>query len=154
MLAYYKFYRLNVENWADRITGDVANATSLETVFRDHPEFFQITTDGTKSMAALVARRSFTRSYDVDVGTEISKNEAMERRGNEQAWQRISRRPLTPDEVAVLIKTAIDMHDRAVQQRNAGRWWVLLASSGIGLIGGILATLGGVWIAKVLANGS
>ena len=154
VLAYYKFYRLDVEEWAKRITGDKAGAPSLETVFRDHPEFFQMTTAGAESRAALVARRSFTRSYDVDIGEEVSKDEAMSRQNDDKAWQRLSRRPLKPDEVSVLIRTAIDMHDRAVQQRNAGRWWVPLAASGIGLIGGVIGTVAGVWLATTLKNGS
>ena len=30
VLAYYKFYRLDVASWAERITGDRVNAASLE----------------------------------------------------------------------------------------------------------------------------
>ena len=146
VLAYYKFYRLDVTEWAKRITGEEGAAATLETVFRDHPEFFQLTSGDTGLKAALVARRSFTRSYDVDAAAEVAKDEAMARRQNPEAWARLSRRPLTPEETAVLIRTAIDMHSRAIEQRMAGRWWVPLASAGIGFIGGIVSAVVGVLI--------
>ena len=91
-----------------------------------------------------MARRSFTRSYDVDAGKEITREAAMARRDDPAAWDRLSRRPLTPEEAAVLIRTAVDLHNRAVEQRQAARWWVPLASAGIGLLGGVAATLVGI----------
>ncbi|MEO1224520.1 MAG: N-carbamoyl-L-amino acid amidohydrolase [Pseudomonadota bacterium] len=147
VLAYYKFYRLDVAEWAERISGDRSLAEGLGMVFHDHPEFFQLSTGDRGPKAALVARRSFTRSYDVDAGEGISKAEAMKRRDDADAWSRLSRRPLTPDETAVLIRTAIDMHSRAVEQRSAGRWWVPLAGAAIGFAGGIASTALGVLIA-------
>ena len=83
-----------------------------------HPEFqiryFQVTTGANGTKAALVGRRSFTRSYDVDAAKEIPKDEAMARRGDPEAWGRLSRRPLTRVETAVMIRTAFVMHSRAV----------------------------------------
>ena len=149
VLAYYKFYRLNVENWAERITGELKQADTIKTienVFADHPEFFQLTMDGNRTRAALVARRSFTRSYDVDADKELPIEEVMARRGDDKAWSRLSRRPLTPGETAVLIQTATELHNRAVEQGKAGRWWVPLASAGIGFAGGIAATLAGAMV--------
>ena len=141
VLAYYKFYKLDVDKWAERITGNAANVASLKTLFQDHPEFFQQTNGANGAKAALVARRSFTRSYDVDAAKEITKDEAMARRRDPEAWGRLSRRPLTPEEAAVLIGTAVDMHSRAVEQRKAGRWWVPLAIAGVGFVGGIASVL-------------
>lgn len=146
VLAYYKFYRLDVETWAERIADDAADADRLERVFRDHPEFFQVSDGSNGARAALVARRSFTRSYDVDAAIDISTDEAMARRDDPKAWSRLSRRPLTPEETAVLMRTAIAMHSQAVEQRKESRWWVPLATAGIGLIGGIASTAFGVWI--------
>lgn len=137
VLAYYKFYRLDVEKWAERITGEVANAVSLKAVFKDHPEFFQMEA----GKAALVARRSFTRSYDVDAENEIAADEVTACRSDPKKWARLSRRPLKPEETAVLIKTAIDMHSRAIEQRIAGRWWVPLVTAGIGLLGVVIGVL-------------
>lgn len=141
VLAYYEFYNLEVNKWAERITGDAADATSLETMFRDHPEFFQLRTTENGLWASLVARRSFTRSYDVDAKKEIPKNEVIERKNDPEAAKRLTRRPLTPEETAVLIRTAVDLHSRAVEQRKAGRWWVPLASAGIAFVGGVVAVL-------------
>ncbi len=154
VLAYYKFYKLDVDKWAERITGDAANVASLKTVFLDHPEFFQLTNGANGAKAALVARRSFTRSYDVDAAREIPKDEAVVRRLDPEAWGRLSRHPLTPEETAVLIGTAIDMHSRAVEQWKAGRWWVPLAIAGIGLVGGIASTVAGVLIGAAMGGGS
>jgi hypothetical protein len=148
VLAYYKFYRLEIAEWAERITGDGANAGALEEVFRDHPEFFQISAGSNGLKAALVARRSFTRSYDVDVGRDVDKDTVMAVRDDAAARSRFSRRPLTPDETAVLIRTAVDMHSRAVEQRKAGHWWVPLAGAGIGFAGGIASTAFGFLIAS------
>lgn len=146
VLAYYKFYRLEVSEWAERIAGNAGNAAALQEVFADHPEFFQLSEGSAGQKAALVARRSFTRSYDVDAASEIARDEAMARRDDPEAWARLSRRPLTPDETAVLIRTAVDMHSRAVEQRKAGRWWVPLAAAAIGFGGGIASMLLGYWL--------
>ena len=154
VLAYYKFYKLDVDKWAERITGDAADAASLETVFRDHPEFFQLTTDANGAKAALVARRSFTRSYDVDAAREISENEAVVRRLDPEAWGRLSRHPLTPEETAVLIRTATDMHSRALEQQKAGRWWVRPAIAGISFVGAIASAAVGALILATMSGGS
>lgn len=149
VLAYYKFYRLNLEDWAERITGDRSNAGSLKELLFDHPEFFQLSGDEGPQKAALVARRSFTRSYDVDLAREIPKPEVMERRDDAASWSRLSRRPLTPDETAVLIGTAVDMHSRAIEQQQASRWWVPLAGAVLGFLGGLASTVLGFVLATM-----
>ena len=153
VLAAYKFYRLEVAAWAERIAADGADPAALEALFRDHPEFFQLTGAGKDARACLVARRSFTRSYDVDDYVEVTKETAMTRRDDPEAWSRLSRRPLTPEETAVLLRTAIDLHSRAVEQRQAGRWWVPLASAAIGFAGGIASAVAGVLIGLTMGGG-
>lgn len=144
VMSYYKFYKLDVVSWAERISGNAADAAHLESVLLDHPEFFRVTGSEAGAKASLVARRSFPKDYDVDAGREIGREAAMAKREDAEAWGRLSRRPLTPDEMLALIRTAVDLHNRAVEQRKAGYWWIPLATAGLGFLGGLTSAVVGL----------
>ena len=90
-------------------------------------------------------RRQHPKLYDVDEDVEISR--AGYGLLTTEQKQRVSRTPLEPAEVATLIKAAIELHARAIEQERARRWWItpvvsLMSAFGGALVGGLLAGLG------------
>jgi hypothetical protein len=91
-MATYKYYKLDFEGWADRISADRNRADHWQAVFEEHPEFFRL--DGERKKASLVWRRAVPeavqRGYPYPTGaskwnpiehrlfSEISKNWAGE----------------------------------------------------------------------------
>lgn len=134
-LGTYKFYKLNIDAWANRITGSTANADHWRTLFSEHPEFFRLTSEQQK--VSLVWRRQFPRNFDVDADPEISPDHDIA--GNQES--RISRRPLEPGELTELIGVAIRLHDRALEQHKARGWWIPLAAAGLSFIGALIGAL-------------
>lgn len=131
-MATYKFYKLGFEEWADRIVGDTERADHWQHVFDEHPEFFRL--DSKREKASLVVRRQHQKLYDVDQEKKISREEY----NSLASKDRISRTPLTADEISTLINTAIEMHSRAVDQENLRKWWVPLATAGAGFVGAVI----------------
>lgn len=52
VMGTYKYYKLDFEGWADRISGDSNQAEYWEKVFEEHPEFFRL--DSKRKKASLV----------------------------------------------------------------------------------------------------
>ena len=138
-LGTYKFYKLDFSKWSDRISGSEKNATHWKSVFIEHPEFFRLSAEGDK--ASLVWRRQFPKTYDVDQQRDIPIPEGNKHHEN---IDRLSRRPLEPAELTALINIATNLHDGALEQAKAEKWWVPI-------VPGLLA-LGGAIIGAFLAN--
>ena len=137
-MSSYKFYKLGFAPWAVRIFGDEARADQVRRICRDPPEFFRIDTTGDK--ASLVARRQRRRVYHVDLERNLSSDD------DDQALYhaakskgRLSRSPLSSDETAALIATAIELHARELEQSASRKWWLPLATAVVSA----LAALGG-----------
>lgn len=133
-LGTYKFYKLDVDRWADRITGSSTEAAYWRAVFEEHPEFFRFASD--KRKVSLVWRRQFPRNFNVDAEPEELPDHEVD--GLEES--RVSRRPLNPTEVTELISVAIRLHDRALEQQKAGNWWIPLAAAVLSFIGALVGS--------------
>lgn len=131
-LSTYKFYKLDFEKWSHRIAGVSEDPKHWETVFREHPEFFRINSGDGK--ASLVWRRQYPRTYDVDKGEDIKLLPTQKYTDGD----RFSRRPLNPSEITALISVAVSMHDRALEQRKAKKWWIPIATAVLALLGAII----------------
>jgi hypothetical protein len=131
----YKFYKLTFEEWADRLSADKTQTERWRLVFVEHPEFFR--QDGDKVKVSLVWRRQFPKRYDVDTERVISAQEYNEL--TETQKLRISRVPLTATDLEVLVRTAVDLHSRALEEKKASRWWVPLATAVLGVLAGLAA---------------
>ena len=135
-LATYKFYKLDFEGWADRISADKSRADHWRRVFEEHPEFFRL--DSRRERASLVWRRQYPRRYLVDEGRTLS-DEELEALPAAVRAARVSRSPLAAEDIKTLIDAAINLHARALEAEVQSRWWIPLAVSGIGgLIGAII----------------
>ena len=135
VLGTYKFYKMDVPRWVERITGSPGDAERWRVVFQEHPEFFRRSSEGGK--VSLVWRRQFPRNFNVDAELETEPDHEVD--GSTES--RISRRPLTPVEVAELIGVAIKLHGQALEQQKARVWWLPLAAAGLSLISVITGSL-------------
>ena len=111
VMGTYKYYKLSISKWAERISGLSRDSNYWNKVFKEHPEFFLLE-DGDK--AALVWRRTNQKLYNVDLGACLTKKEYEGLSTEEQA--RVSRSPLTSNDIGTLINTAIELHSRATAQ--------------------------------------
>lgn len=114
----YAFYKLSPTEWSKRIAGDESQAEYWCTVFSEHPEFFRFNETGDK--VSLVWRRSYRKRYSVDDERNLSFTEYSNLSETEK--MRVSRTPLTSDELSILINTAISLHTRAIEQDREYRW--------------------------------
>lgn len=137
-MGSYKKYKLPFSEWADRIAGDELKAGYWQRVFTEHPEFFRL--DGKREQASLVWRRQFRKRFHTETEKIITRDEfyAMDDEGK----AKVSRNPLSPEDIAVLINTAIELHARELQHQQDKRWLITLVVSGIGgLVGAIIGGL-------------
>jgi hypothetical protein len=134
-MGTYKFYKLDFEGWADRITANKKQAFYWKNIFEQHPEFFRL--DGDRERASLVWRRQYPKRFHVDIEKRLSVEEFKALADDQK--HRVSRDPLTPEDIKALIDTAISLHSRALESEHERKWWIPLVSSAIGgLVGAIL----------------
>ncbi|HET9680047.1 MAG TPA: N-carbamoyl-L-amino acid amidohydrolase [Gammaproteobacteria bacterium] len=138
VMGTYKYYKLDFAAWSDRINGDAGQAEYWKHVFEQHPEFFRL--DSRRERASLVWRRQHQKLFNVDTEEKITRREYKQLSDGEK--QRISRTPLTSNELATLIQAAIDLHSRALERKRDSRWWV---AGVFGLIGVVLGALVNAW---------
>ncbi|KAB7732002.1 N-carbamoyl-L-amino acid amidohydrolase [Rudanella paleaurantiibacter] len=136
VMGTYKFYKLPFDKWADRISGTTDSGIYWKEVFEEHPEFFRL--DGNREKASLVWRRQYPKRYHVDQEKKLSQSE-YEKLSEKDKQERISRVPLTSEDIKALVSTAISLHSRALEEEKESRWWIpLLVSGGGGLLGALL----------------
>ena len=131
-LGTYRFYKMDFKGWADRISGDENLSDHWEQIFKEHPEFFRL--DASRKQASLVIRRQHSKLFNVDNHAEITKTCFNEM--DEAGKARISRSPLSPDEISTLINTAVLLHARAIEHKRNLRWWIPILIAVITTLGG------------------
>jgi len=134
-MATYKYYKLDFSQWANRITGDQSTGQYWKNIFVEHPEFFRL--DSKREKASLVARRQHQKRFNVD--TQATLTTAESRTSPHQ--DRLSRSPLSSDELALLVNTAIELHSRSVAKTELSRWWIPVLSAILSFIGALLGAL-------------
>ncbi|WP_447965599.1 N-carbamoyl-L-amino acid amidohydrolase [Nitrospira sp. Ecomares 2.1] len=135
-MGNYKFYKLDFEGWADRISGEKNKAEHWKQIFIEHPEFFRL--DAERMKASLVWRRNYQKLYDIDGEKKLTREEFFQL--SEEQRKRISRNPLTNADINTLINAAINLHSRALEHQKDTRWWLtILMSAGVG---GMISVLG------------
>lgn len=136
-MGVYKFYKLEFSKWADRISGGGETGEYWRRIFEEHPEFFRL--DGERKRASLVWRRQYPRRFHVDRQKVLTEDEYDALSLPER--QRLSRVPLSADDIHALVGTAINLHQRALEANRERRWWVPLASAVGGLTGAIIGAV-------------
>ncbi|MGR4869891.1 hypothetical protein ACIPRI_13600 [Variovorax sp. LARHSF232] len=138
VMGTYKFYWQDFAGWAERISGDAQVAAYWRNIFEDHPEFFRL--DGDRQGAALVWRRQYPKRFHVDEERRLSVAECLAL--TEAEMERVSREPLSANDIRALIDTAVGLHSRALDQQKERRWWLPLVTAVAALLGAVL----GAWL--------
>ncbi len=125
VLGYYKFYKRNISDWIEQITGkkDFATLSHWRKVFEEHPEFFKIEEE---QNVGLLLRRTFKKNYHVDSDKELSRAE-LDVMSFTDIANRVSRIPLAEQEIVMLVQTAIALHESAMRRKADRRWFLPLA---------------------------
>jgi hypothetical protein len=118
-MGIYKFHLCEFKTWARHISGDENQDIHWKNVFQQHPEFFRL--DPKRQKAGLVLRAHKLMRYNTDDG-ELIDIGTYEHLPDEDK-KKISREPLTPDQIGTLIDVAIKMHTRACELARDKRWW-------------------------------
>ncbi|MEO9877513.1 MAG: hypothetical protein ABJM26_11195 [Anderseniella sp.] len=138
-MGNYRYYKLDFDKWAERINNKPDDGARWGAVFADHPEFFRINPDDKK--ASLVWRRQLPKRFDPKRSTELQRDEFEALSPGDRNG--ITRRPLMASELTALINVAVELHDRALEQKKADRYWIPILSAilafGGALLGGMIA---------------
>lgn len=148
-MGTYKFYKRPFDKWADRIAADPAQSTRWQRIFREHPEFFRL--DSSCTQASLVWRRQFPKRWDVDAQRPVTAEEYRDIVAT-QAFGRLSRAPLSANDIKTLIDTAVSLHSHALERERDKRWWIPFFSAVGAVVGSLIGTFAPL-IISFLARG-
>ena len=144
-LGTYRYYKIDYEKCAEKIANRPQNSQKWKKILAEHPEFFR-DSDGVR--VSLIWRRQFQKRYSPVRQKELAYDEYVSLADSEKAL--LSRRPLDALELTSLIKLAVELHARALDEEKAAKWWVPLMQGALG-IGGVLV---GVVVTALLKSGA
>jgi hypothetical protein len=140
----------------DQMPVKFAERKKWATVFEQHPEFFKVyTVRGEQRVLLRLRYAQSVHSHKQDefaalanlVNKEKTDSSKPDAAKAENADENSVSKPLSPDQMQVLIKTAMDLHDRAVEaERPPDRFRPFLMAT----IGAVLGTLAGGCIIVLL----
>src|SRR5262249_11324812 len=140
VMGMYPWASRKADDWVKSL-GEPLSATEWPTIFREHPEIFRFTKQG---WASLRWRHGYFRTFDARRGCDLSEADRAALTSEQQ--EDLTHRPLTVKQIEALIKTAMELHTRAIAHANERRWSIPLL---LGLISAVLAFFGailGAWI--------
>ena len=139
VLGASNWQSLKQEHWLEQLGRPQSSSTkSWNEVFQQHPEFFWL--EDREQRATLRWRFALEKSFDAYAG-KLYTAEQKEQLTDSAIRERLTRRPLSADEIGMLMNTAMELHTRALSLQQESRWWVPIVSS---FIGGILGAVLGV----------
>jgi hypothetical protein len=102
-------------------------------VFEDHPEFFTVYfAAGEERRIGLRWRYAAPITYDTTLNREATAEELANLPKDDAFYERYTRKPLTADQVGVLLNTAIQLHTRAISEKEARHWYIPLVTAALG----------------------
>ena len=132
VLGTYKFSSRPAERWLKRLGRRPVSADTWLQIFEAHPEFF---TKDDLSLVSLVRRRNKERNYDTHIGQVVPRDVALVLKAAdpEASATRLSRAPLSSDEISKLIDIAIALHEREIKHQQERHWWynAIIAAAGV-----------------------
>lgn len=131
IMGTYPWAKRKVDSWAKKL-GKHKSGSNWKEVFEEHPEFFSV--DG--EWASLRWRFGYERTYDVVERKELTEQEI--KALGEDEKDRISRKPLTSEQVGTLINSAIELHASAIAHEQEKRWLTPLLFALLGIILGAI----------------
>jgi hypothetical protein len=133
VVATYKWATRTPEKWTESL-GKPLSAPSWLPVFRAHPEFFRVNDEGKVTSRW---RHGYDRNVSLSKGRELSADELRTLSEHENA-QDLTRRPLDAEQIEALLKTAIEMHARAIAHAQEKRWLTPLLFALLGTVMGVV----------------
>jgi hypothetical protein len=124
-------------------------------VFDRHPEFFGKEIWRTKKekegieefVYYLRWRRAGERTFNPDNLKELNNDEIEAlKAGGIYEDKRLTRKPLTPEQIGTLLTAAIDLQDRAISFEARSRWWLPVVISFVTALFGILGVVVGAML--------
>ena len=109
-------------------------------VFTEHPEFFLSYKLNNEQRYALRWRYT-NKLYNHRTG-KLYTPEEKDNLSKEEQWA-LTTKPLSSEAIASLIKTAIELHHRAIMEEAANRWWMQLVAPGAAILGTFIGAIGG-----------
>ncbi|MFX0203301.1 MAG: hypothetical protein ACFFCW_44930, partial [Candidatus Hodarchaeota archaeon] len=137
--------RLDLDEWAKRLK-EPKSADDWEKVFADHPEFFVIWRDPNdpSNASAMMRWRHAYDLYDPVANRELTGDEVEALSAAERA--RLTKKPLTADQIEALLKTAIELHSRSIAHSQEIRWLTPFLFGLLGAIIGMAGTILGAYL--------
>jgi hypothetical protein len=127
VMGAYTWASRKVSDWSEKL-GVPISAKSWEMIFKEHPEFFRVKDE----WISLRWRHGYDRNYSVQLARDLSNVEIAGL--SEQEKDDLTRKPLTADQIEALMKTAIELHTRAIAQMQEIRWFIPLLFALLGII--------------------
>lgn len=134
-MGSYPWFARKLEDWKKKL-GEPQSADSWGTIFKEHPEFFRLSDEG---WGSLRWRYAYDKTYDARAGKLLTDEE--KERLSPQQRDALTRKPLDAAQIETLLKTAIELHSRAIAHKQETRWWVTVL---LALLAAIFGLLGAV----------
>ena len=135
-MGSYRFSSRQEIKWKEILKAP-RSASSWVEIFRQHPEFFRASSSSS-GLHQLVLRRAQDRVFDTETGAIITIQQFFALPVPDR--EKISRKPLTAEQIISLIDVAVKLQNQAISRRQELRWWVPtlvgLASLVIGVVTG------------------
>jgi hypothetical protein len=135
-LGTYRYYKIDYEKCAEKIANQPGDAQKWKTILGQHPEFFR---DSDTTRVSLIWRRQFQKRYSADLQRELDFIEYTALTSAEKG--KLSRRPLDAMELTSLIRLAVDLHTRALDEEKTAKWWVPLMQGALALAGVVIGAI-------------
>jgi hypothetical protein len=134
ILGSYDWASREASSWAAKL--DTAGECDVWLrLFKEHPEFFRV---GKGGWVSLRWRHGYDRIYSVSAHKELNAEEIAAFNAG-PSEERLTRKPLTPEQIAGLMKIATELHGRAIAHEQERRWLSPLLFPILGaMLGGIL----------------
>ena len=129
VMGAYTWASRRVSAWADKL-GDPLSSGSWAEIFVEHPEFFRVSGE----WASLRWRHGYDRNFSPTLSRELSSGEIEKLQKHEK--DDLTRKALDSDQIEALMKTAIELHNRAIAHSQEKRWLTPILFALLGTIVG------------------
>ena len=138
--AYDKYASRGLDEWESQL-GKPCAPGGWRQVFTEHPEFFRCHDKEGKAWAAMRWRWALDRDYDPASGRSLVSDDLQV--ASKEQRERLTRPPLTAEQIETLMSTAVKLHATAIERARHARWWVPVIIPAVTTIIGILL---GAWL--------
>ncbi|MEJ2704136.1 MAG: hypothetical protein P8Z79_17005, partial [Sedimentisphaerales bacterium] len=108
VMGVYPWASRKAEDWLKSL-GKPLSASDWASIFKQHPEMFRLTSNG---WVSLRWRHGYFRTFDPKWGRDLTESEQTSLTPEQQ--ENLTHKPLTSDQIGVLINTGLNLHARAI----------------------------------------